>query len=180
MRVIDKRARLGRRLFLRSAATAVPATALATAGIDAPAEAANAEVLKPDTMATLVRMSRDLYPHDRLATRYYIKACATFDEKAAADATVRAMLDEGAATLDAASQARFRRAYRDVPQETDRVALLEGIRETPFLNKVRSDLVVSLYNQPDLWQRFGYEGSSFEHGGYINRGFDDIDWLPQS
>ena len=30
------------------------------------------------------------------------------------------------------------------------------------------------------WPRFGYEGSSAEHGGYINRGFADIDWLPKA
>jgi len=24
----------------------------------------------------------------------------------------------------------------------------------------------------------GYEGPSFDKGGYINRGFDDLDWLP--
>ena len=40
-------------------------------------------------------------------------------------------------------------------------------------------LVVSLYNQPAVWAKLGYEGSSAEHGGYIHRGFDDIDWLNQ-
>ena len=24
---------------------------------------------------------------------------------------------------------------------------------------------------------FGYEGESYSHGGYIDRGFNDIDWL---
>jgi len=28
-----------------------------------------------------------------------------------------------------------------------------------------------------VWPKFGYEGSSSERGGYINRGFDDINWL---
>ena len=37
--------------------------------------------------------------------------------------------------------------------------------------------VASLYNNPEVWPKFGYEGSSAEHGGYINRGFSDIDWL---
>jgi hypothetical protein len=37
--------------------------------------------------------------------------------------------------------------------------------------------VVSLYNQKDLWTKFGYEGSSADKGGYINRGFNDIDWV---
>ena len=28
-----------------------------------------------------------------------------------------------------------------------------------------------------VWAHIGYEGSSFERGGYLQRGFDDIDWL---
>jgi len=32
---------------------------------------------------------------------------------------------------------------------------------------------------PALWKTLGYQGSSIEHGGYLYRGFDDIDWLPQ-
>ena len=39
---------------------------------------------------------------------------------------------------------------------------------------------VSLYNNKEVWPKFGYEGASADKGGYINRGFNDIDWLPQS
>jgi len=28
-----------------------------------------------------------------------------------------------------------------------------------------------------VWPIFGYEGASFEYGGYIDRGFNDINWL---
>ena len=55
-----------------------------------------------------------------------------------------------------------------------------SIEQTAFFQKVRGDLVVSLYNQKELWPKFGYEGSSAEHGGYIKRGFADIDWLPKA
>ena len=74
---------------------------------------------------------------------------------------------------------RHKVAYAQVPWEADRVVLLQGIEQTDFFKKVRSDLVVSLYNQEELWPKFGYEGSSAEHGGYIKRGFNDIDWLPK-
>ena len=47
--------------------------------------------------------------------------------------------------------------------------------ETPDF--VRGGLVTGLYNQKAVWPIFGYEGSSFEFGGYIDRGFDDINWL---
>ena len=48
-----------------------------------------------------------------------------------------------------------------------------------FFQKVRGTLVVGIYNNPEVWPLFGYEGESASKGGYINRGFDDIDWLDQ-
>ena len=58
------------------------------------------------------------------------------------------------------------------------MVLLRGIEHTKFFRAIRADLVVSLYNQPEIWPKFGYQGSSAEYGGYLNRGFNDIDWLP--
>ena len=70
---------------------------------------------------------------------------------------------------------RHKVPYAEVGWESDRVALLQRIEQSDFFQKIRGDLVVSLYNQKELWPKFGYEGSSAEHGGYIKRGFADID-----
>ena len=182
MREVDCRVQVRRRVFLRGAATAVPAAALAAGGMGISAQAAwaeGAETLKPHTMATLVLMARDIYPHDQVADVYYIKAVQPYDAKAGKDAKFRELIEQGVVRLDGDSQDRYKHAYLDVPSESERLVVLQGMTETPFFNKVRSDLVVSLYNQHDLWRIFGYEGSSFEYGGYINRGFNDIDWLPK-
>jgi len=130
-------------------------------------------------MVTLARMARDIYPHDRIADLFYVNAIKPYDAKAGKDAELHAMIEDGVAELDAHAQQNFRMAYVAVPEETDRVTLLHGIEHKPFFNRIRSDLVVSFYNQHDLWQRFGYEGSSAEYGGYIKRGFDDVNWLPK-
>ena len=61
--------------------------------------------------------------------------------------------------------------------KADRVAVLKSIETTPFFAKVRGDMVVALYNQPEVWAKLGYEGASAEYGGYIHRGFEDIDWI---
>ncbi len=55
--------------------------------------------------------------------------------------------------------------------------LLHTMSETPFFQAVRGGLVVSLYNQKEIWPLFGYEGESFSKGGYIERGFNDIEWI---
>ncbi len=37
----------------------------------------------------------------------------------------------------------------------------------------------ALFDLPQVWSVLNYEGPSLEFGGYKDRGFDDIDWLPQ-
>jgi hypothetical protein len=181
MREVDRRSKYNRRVFLQGAATAVPVVAAATsAGLGiADAWADDAAALKPATLKTMVKVARDIYPHDFLVDSYYITAIKPWDGKAAKDPAVKAMLEEGVRRLDQDAHDRHKLAYAQVPWETDRIVLLQGIEQTDFFKKIRSDLVVSLYNQEELWPKFGYEGSSAEHGGYIKRGFNDIDWLPK-
>ena len=181
MREIDRRSKFNRRIFLQGAASAVPVAAVAaSAGLTIEdAWAADATTLTPATLKTLVKVARDIYPHDMLVDSYYITAIKPWDAKAAKDPAVKALLEDGVRRLDQDAQDRHKLAYAQVPWEADRVVLLQGVEHTDFFKQVRSDLVVSLYNQEELWPKFGYEGSSAEHGGYIKRGFNDIDWLPK-
>ena len=181
MREVDRRGKYSRRTFLRGAATAVPVAAVAaSAGVGIEdAWAADATTLAPSSMKTLVKVARDIYPHDFLVDNYYIAAIKPWDEKAAKDPAIKTLLEDGVRRLDQDAQDRHKLGYAQVPWEADRVVLLQGIEQTDFFKKLRSDLVVSLYNQKELWPKFGYEGSSAEHGGYIKRGFADIDWLPK-
>jgi hypothetical protein len=181
MREVDRRGKYSRRIFLQGAASTVPVVAVAaSAGISIDdAWAGDATTLTPATLKTLVKVARDIYPHDFLVDSYYITAIKPWDGKAAKDPAVKALLEDGIRRLNQDAQDRHKLAYAQVPWEADRIVLLQGIEQTDFFQKVRSDLVVSLYNQEELWPKFGYEGSSAEHGGYINRGFNDIDWLPK-
>ena len=183
MREIDKRRHVHRRVFLRGAATTPAAAAVAAAGLtigpDA-AWAADLRALRPATMTVLARAARDTFPHDRLADRYYIAAVLPYDYQAAKDAALKSLLEEGAAQLDAEARKRFGRDYIRVGSEEQRVQVLQAVEKSAFFQKLRGDLVVTLYNQKEVWPKLGYEGSSFEHGGYIERGFNDIDWLPEA
>jgi hypothetical protein len=182
MREVDRRGKYSRRIFLQGAATTVPVVAVAaSAGIGIEdAWAADATTLTPATLKTLVKVARDIYPHDFLVDSYYITAIKPWDGKAAKDPAVKAMLEDGVRRLDQDAKDRHKVAYVQVPWEADRIVLLQGIEQTDFFKSVRSDLIASLYNQEAVWPKFGYEGSSAEHGGYINRGFADIDWLPKA
>lgn len=182
MREVDRRSKYDRRVFLKGAATTVPAVAIATsAGLSvSDAWADDATTLTPATLKTLLKVARDIYPHDFLGDSYYIAAVKPWDGKAAKDPAVKSLIADGVTQLDKAANDRHKVPYAQVPWENERVVLLQQIEQTPFFQKVRGDLIVSLYNQKEVWPKFGYEGSSAEHGGYIKRGFADIDWLPKA
>lgn len=154
-----------RRHFLLGCVSSVALLGLRTA----------AAAVSPDP--TLVQMARDIYPHDLLPSHYYAAAVTPLLEKAKSDQSLQKTIDAGLVELNRLSVERQRCPYRLIKWESDRVAILEKISNSEFFQKLRSTLVVSLYNQHDLWSRFGYEGSSAEFGGYIHRGFNSIDWL---
>lgn len=131
--------------------------------------------LKPETMATLIQMARDIYPHDQIADKYYAIAVKGHDAQAGTDAAHKSLIEEGIADLDARSGDGG--GYASLGWEEERVKVLQQIETTPFFQAIRGGLVVGLYNQKEVWPLFGYEGESYSKGGYIARGFDDIEWL---
>jgi len=128
--------------------------------------------LKPETMATLVQMARDIYPHDHVGDEYYAVAVKGYDTEEAAPG-----IEAGVAALNAAAQGKGHANYLSMGWERDRVDILRSMEDSPFFQQVRGSLVTGLYNQKAVWPLFGYEGESFSQGGYIDRGFDDINWL---
>lgn len=130
--------------------------------------------LKPETMATLIQMARDIYPHDQVPDKYYAIAVKSHDEQAGKDAGYKAMIESGIADLDTKSGDG---GYRGLGWEEQRIAVLKQVEQTPFFQTIRGGLVVGLYNQKEVWPIFGYEGESYSKGGYIARGFGDIEWL---
>ncbi|MFV0643714.1 MAG: Twin-arginine translocation pathway signal, partial [Sphingomonadaceae bacterium] len=85
--------------------------------------------------------------------------------------------DDGVAQLNAIAEASYGESYVTIRSEGERVTVLCTIEQTAFFQKIRNDLMFSFYNNKEVWPFFGYEGSSWEQGGYLERGFNDIDWL---
>jgi hypothetical protein len=180
MRVLPKKITVTRRAFLHGGAVAMGVAAVAPAALAAPQATSLAKtfrVLGAGPAKTLLQMARDIFPHDRLPDRYYADALRPLERAMAKDKALAALLRGGVRELDAAANAHFGAAYAAVPAEADRVALLTAIEATPFFQKIRGDMVTSLYDNKAVWPLLGYEGSSWEHGGYLARGFNDIDWL---
>ena len=172
----DNANKLDRRQFLAGVSTAL---IISSRALIHPAEAWALEVksLKPETMQTLIQMARDIYPHDRLADRFYAVAVKGYDEKAGTRPGTQGH-DRGRRC--AARRARpkeARRAYADVGWEAERVALLQLIETRPSSRTVRGGLVVSPLQPAGDLADLRLRGRVRRKGGYISRGFDDIDWL---
>ena len=165
-----------RRQLLSQGAMAGVGFVIGTGFVAGRADAANwaleVEHLAPGTMATLIQMARDIYPHDQVGDQFYASAVKGYDSPEAAPG-----IEAGIAALNEAAKGAGYGRYLDIGWERDRVDLLRTLEETAFFQQVRGGLVTGLYNQKAVWPIFGYEGESFSEGGYIDRGFDDINWL---
>jgi hypothetical protein len=114
--------------------------------------------------ATITAVARTMYPHDALPDEVY----ARVSDVLAGNAEAAPVIDAGLAALE---------GFTDLSPD-ERLQALRKIEGSEFFELVRSTSVVEIYSDPRTWTAFGYEGPSFDKGGYLHRGFDDLDWLP--
>ena len=115
--------------------------------------------LSEETAQAIVRAARAMYPHDDLPDDVYRRVADKLAESAAEDAEAAKTIEDGAAALGDGGD-------------------LSTIEGTPFFELVRSTAVVEVYSDQRTWELLDYEGPSFDKGGYLERGFNDLDWLP--
>lgn len=119
---------------------------------------------------TLMMVARTIVPHDGLDDAAYAVVVQSLDNNAAGDASSLAMLREGAHRLGA----DFASAG-----EPERVRRLKAIEASQFFQTMRSTTLGTLYATPMAYAYFGYQGEAFSKGGYLERGFNDLRWLPE-
>ena len=129
--------------------------------------------LGSDTRRNLVRLLRAAYPHPRFPDGPYERTADAVLSQTDASLWHRLVLTEGLTTLDAKAGGSFADLDDDAA-----LALLREVADAEFFRFIRGVTVVTLYDDAEVHQVLGYEGPSFEKGGYLHRGFDDLDWLP--
>ena len=123
---------------------------------------------------TLMKMGRTLFPHAKLPDAVYALLAKDLDAGATADSKTTALLRDGIVSLDKAAGGNFAKA-----SGAKQLAAVKSMEATPFFAAVRGKCVTSLYDNDMAFTAFGYPGSSWEKGGYITRGFQDLKWLPE-
>jgi hypothetical protein len=119
----------------------------------------------------LLRLLRVAYPHPRFPDGPYERTADAIIEQAAGDRWHALQLAAGLAALDA------RGSFLDLDHAAA-LGLLQQIEQAPFFVFIRTVTVVTLYDDAEVHRLLGYGGPSFDQGGYLHRGFDDLDWLP--
>lgn len=168
---------MNRREFLKNSALVAASAAAAVASVTvvghAVADASAAGTFDAHQSATILAMTRQIYPQDQLDNADYQKAVDDLDAEASKTPATAKLLHDGVATLDGGQAKKFVELSPD-----EQVAALKKVDTTPFFQKVQSTALVSVYNNHDVWKKLGYPGPSYPIGGYIHHGFNDLNWLP--
>ena len=119
--------------------------------------------------AMLLAMARTIAPHDGLEDAAYALVVKAVDGMMAGDPGTATLVREGLASLGADFVGS---------DEAGRVKALQLMEHGPFFGFIRAQTLFNLYATPLAYAHFGYEGEAFSKGGYLARGFDELDWLP--
>jgi hypothetical protein len=133
--------------------------------------AADVTALSAPQAKEMLAMARQLFPHDRLGDEYYWVAVESIDKEMAGSAELAAQIRDGLAELNKAAGGDFASAGAEA-----QIAAMKKLEATTFFASMLGKTQYYFYNNQGVWPKFGYEGSSWEKGGYINRGFNDVTW----
>ncbi len=131
------------------------------------------KALSRDEGLAIMKMGRVLFPHKKLPDAVYALLAKDMDAAAAGDAKTAAMLRDGVAALNKAAGGVFAKA-----NSSRQLVAVKAVESMPIFGAVRGKCITALYDNDMAYKIFGYPGASFDKGGYITRGFQDLKWLP--
>jgi hypothetical protein len=120
----------------------------------------------------LVSIYRTMFPHSFVPDEFYEHVVRKLDEQAVQDQDLSGLLSDAVEALNRQAGS----AWTGLSEEA-RLMALKQAEQTPFFQRLRSAFVLYFYSNPAIWRLFRYEGPSNDQGGYLHRGFNDIDWI---
>jgi hypothetical protein len=123
-------------------------------------------------LAVLERFARLLFPLPGLDAAPFGRVAAGIADAVREAPQQLVLIRSGIDQLDAAAGGSFL-GLAEAPQ----VEQLKQIESGAFFQFVYTATRGRLFDDREVWALLGYEGSSLEKGGYLNRGLNDIDWL---
>lgn len=160
-----------RRKILAAIARIAAATTLTSCGMSSDEEpaAVGAVDVQASDLEMLASVAYELFPYQSLSPEHYVKVAN------AILALNDSIVTDGLMQLRALSNEQSWLALPDA----ERISILAEMQESNFFGLMRANTITIIYSEPAFFELVGYGGSAIEYGGYLNRGFDDIDWLPE-
>jgi len=166
--------RLTRRCLLSASALASVAAILAGPGLlTACSKASDPKGSEPDGatgVRALAKLARLLYPYNAV------------DDAAYGEIADLVAADEGLEGAIASARAALKSArpidWMSLP-DGEQIAVLREQQAESWFIALNTTIRTHTYHHPAVWEVIGYEGPSAHLGGYVDRGFDDINWLPE-
>lgn len=167
-----------RRQFLHAASRMAVAVGIAgslgQAGILMAAQQQPGQAGQDDTAVMLMELAYLLLPIRAREDQVYSEVALHFLHQAQRDPATQQIIQRG---LD---------RFRDYPAQPwlsllpqQRLDSVARQYDTVFMEMLRWTTHEVVLRDRRVWKQVGYQGSSIEYGGYLHRGFDDIDWLPE-
>ena len=163
-----------RRSFLKNSGKATGFVAL-TGGVVQlnafNAWAAKKTAINNHVAKTILLVGKDMFPGKRFSDDLYMIAVNSLDAKAAKDESLKTALTQGVAEFDKASGGKYMSS-----SSKKRMSVLKSMEGKSLFNSVKGEMVNVFFNNKRVWDAAGWEGASYDKGGYYLRGFQDADW----
>jgi hypothetical protein len=114
-----------------------------------------------------------MFPHDSIEPSLYMVPAGALAAASEKDPGARRLLDDGWRLLQQATGGDWHGATNEA-----RTRAISSIVGTPVFALLRQTTVFTFYGNPKVWEAFGYEGDAWSFGGYVGKGLNTIDWLP--
>ena len=125
-------------------------------------------------IAATAALLRVVFPHARLTPDFYRGVAEAYVREISAKPQALTEHDRGLGLLDG----NFIAPFVELPPVIQK-GLADRFDQEPFFKAILWRGAELIYRDRSVWKLIGYEGSSLEYGGYHDRGFNDIDWLPK-
>lgn len=127
--------------------------------------------LTDEEILSLTRIIQHILPHPRLDTQVYVDAVMVLTDRANNSPSFKRQLQDGIAGLNASN---------NWLEQTDaeQIKALKNIDQDSLFRILQTTALEQVYRDERTWELVGYEGEAIKFGGYVHRGFNDIDWLP--
>ncbi|WP_206604566.1 twin-arginine translocation signal domain-containing protein [Vreelandella sulfidaeris] len=167
---------ISRRVFLKGSGGLLAGTLAFTSGPIALLAPSSSWAMPLDSLSTrqgeiLLAAVKHIFPHPHLEDAVYAHVVRSLDKKSEIG-DFHTLLYNGIKDLDERSGGDWL-ALNNIEQ----LDQLSAMANTSFFQTIRSDAVVSLYDNSLAYAHFGYGGGEGDVG-YLHNGFNDLIWLP--